>query len=357
MRQIYTSVSFLSLIYLIVTDGVFGTSEETSIDFANNEEESLYGSTNFGRHLATSFFGSLYVDGVSIGLQYFDGDFGSKVHPVNEVKLVYVENMCITHDENSCLTHDTTPIAIVTKRGFCSFGQKAVNAKNAGAESVIFINTLPGNFHVPAPSVQDIEISISMINSKDGSLLIEALQKENYRNGLIVPYLCDALNDCGVLVPDHDDWISNLQRYEGTLVVKKSSNSNVFTDSFSFLQAEFGYSISSKEAWDIVLAEPLDACNPLNNSNEVSNKAVLVSRGSCEFGTKASVLTYAGAGMMVLVNNSTDIFRMGVEPRDRAYNFDLSAIQIGSDAGETLMWQLNQQNSTSLSVEIVRVVD
>ena len=345
----YTFFSLLSLIYLIVAEGDFETFGESN-DFERNIDF---------RHLLTrSFFGSIYVDGVSISLQYFEGDFGSNVHPVNEVKFVYVDNMCISHDEDSSLVFDAIPIAIVTKRGFCSFGQKALNAKNAGAESVVFVNTLPGNFHVPAPNVQNLDISVSMISNKDGFLLIEALQKDNHRNGLIVPYLCSETNDCGVVVPYHEDWISNLQRYEGKFHVTKSSNSNVFTDySFSFLQAEFGYSIASKGEWDVVRAEPLDACSPIDNSIDFEMKAVLVTRGSCDFATKASVLTYAGAGMMVLVNNSTDLFRMGVDPKNRAYNFHLSAVQIGSDAGETLMWLLNQQNSTSLTVEIVRDVN
>ena len=62
--------------------------------------------------------------------------------------------------------------------------------------------------------------------------------------------------------------------------------------------------------YQLVFAEPRDACGALRNEKDVFNKIVIVHRGTCSFVTKAWQLQASGAVAMIVINVDSSIFRM-----------------------------------------------
>jgi hypothetical protein len=107
------------------------------------------------------------------------------------------------------------------------------------------------------------------------------------------------------------------------------SNSTAF---FAFEPATFGASLSSGSVWsgDIVNAIPLDACSSL--STPVTGKIVLISRGVCEFGTKALNAQDAGARGVVVYNNVAGE-SIGMMAGSHGGQVTVPTMMIGLDAG------------------------
>ena len=54
---------------------------------------------------------------------------------------------------------------------------------------------------------------------------------------------------------------------------------------------------------DAVLAEPIEACTDITNPEDIAGKIALISRGSCQFGTKIMNAELAGAKAVIIINS------------------------------------------------------
>lgn len=87
----------------------------------------------------------------------------------------------------------------------------------------------------------------------------------------------------------------------------------IFNDSYiskmiKAAPAQFGKFPNSKDTafghfGKIVIAEPLNACVPLTNANEVKNKIVIAKRGDCMFIEKARFIQKAGASGTIIIDH------------------------------------------------------
>ncbi len=73
------------------------------------------------------------------------------------------------------------------------------------------------------------------------------------------------------------------------------------------LEAKAAYFGAAKGVFegDVVLADPLDACTTLNNT-DMEGKIAMVDRGSCPFVLKAKQAQEAGASALIICNNNAD---------------------------------------------------
>jgi hypothetical protein len=71
------------------------------------------------------------------------------------------------------------------------------------------------------------------------------------------------------------------------------------------LPAEFsGDPKDVSQVYDVVVADPIDACTELNNRDDVKGKVVLIKRGKCYFHLKADSAESAGAAGVIIFNNN-----------------------------------------------------
>ena len=83
-----------------------------------------------------------------------------------------------------------------------------------------------------------------------------------------------------------------------------------------------------------VFAEPRDACAPLVNAPYLtSDHVVLVNRGTCTFGTKATIVGNTNASSIVIINNEPGLDHL---PGPDAHDIDFSIVSIGQQEGQLL---------------------
>ncbi|XP_074263328.1 signal peptide peptidase-like 4 [Silene latifolia] len=115
--------------------------------------------------------------------------------------------------------------------------------------------------------------------------------------------------------------------------------------------ARFGPTLESKEKHanrtKLTLADPPDCCSPPRN--KLTGEAILVYRGNCSFTTKANNAEDAGASAILIVNNSTELFKMVCET-DADTDIRIPAIMLPNDAGATLENLLYNDSSVYLQL-------
>ncbi|XP_010670265.2 signal peptide peptidase-like 4 isoform X1 [Beta vulgaris subsp. vulgaris] len=101
--------------------------------------------------------------------------------------------------------------------------------------------------------------------------------------------------------------------------------------------ARFGPTLESKEKHAnqtrLAIADPPDCCSP--PKNKLTGEAILVYRGNCSFTTKTNIAEDAGASAILIVNNSTELFKMVCED-DADTNIRIPAVMLPIYAGEVL---------------------
>ncbi|KAL9234479.1 hypothetical protein vseg_009349 [Gypsophila vaccaria] len=101
--------------------------------------------------------------------------------------------------------------------------------------------------------------------------------------------------------------------------------------------ARFGPTLESKEKHanltKLTLADPPDCCSPPRN--KLTGEAILVYRGNCSFTTKTNIAEDAGASAILIINNSTELFKMVCEA-DADTNIRIPAVMLPIDVGATL---------------------
>ncbi|KAJ8450232.1 hypothetical protein Cgig2_033426 [Carnegiea gigantea] len=115
--------------------------------------------------------------------------------------------------------------------------------------------------------------------------------------------------------------------------------------------ARFGPTLESKEKHAnqtiLTLADPPDCCSP--PKNKLAGEAILVFRGNCSFTTKTNIAEDAGASAILIVNNSTELFKMVCED-DADTDIRIPAVMLPIYAGEMLEGLL--YNDSKVSVQL-----
>ncbi|KAH9604125.1 hypothetical protein KSS87_010465 [Heliosperma pusillum] len=115
--------------------------------------------------------------------------------------------------------------------------------------------------------------------------------------------------------------------------------------------ARFGPTLESKEKHanrtKLTLADPPDCCSP--SKNKLTGEAILVYRGNCSFTTKTNNAEDAGASAILIVNNSTELFKMVCET-DADTDIRIPAVMLPNDAGATLENLLYNDSSVYLQL-------
>jgi len=290
---------------------------------------------------ATRFWGRLYIDGWSQTIQFFRAHFGNEA-PMGKKHFVFAEPRDACQDlTNAHLL--TSNHVILAHRGTCTFGTKTKIAMRTNASAIIIINNEPGIDHLPGPDAHDVQFSVGSIAQQEGQLL-EAVYDEGpgedgflgrRLEGYIVPINCEKSGaKCGPATMQERAEIANL--VEGGIVrVFSSDYHEPLQDSkehpIEYLLAHFGVKAThANSTMGIVVAKPVEACQPLEN--DVRGKAVLVRRGSCPFVKKAEEIQAAGGRVMVIGNQYPFIVRAGVEPRWKGLNTVIPVIMVSKRA-------------------------
>ena len=186
-------------------------------------------------------------------------------------------------------------------------------------------------------------MSISMISKYFGQQLLDEFLKSSEIKGRFVPMICGTLqedkNYCREVYESDTSFVDQLH-FDGTITASDGMK-------FSFLQAGFGSKLEKRSFTLFQPDDDFDECTIGSDKRDdgFKGKAVLVSRGNCDFGKKAEVLSSKGAGVMLLVNNDDEnketIFTMGIDSELRGFQIRIAAIMISKKAGDHLMNLIN----------------
>ncbi|KAL7542638.1 hypothetical protein ACHAXR_011968 [Thalassiosira sp. AJA248-18] len=269
--------------------------------------------------------------------KYFRSHFGSPP-PTRAVKLVLASPLSMCDEVtglpvlNNAEEIDELTV-VVTMRGACTFGEKALVAHDIGAAGILFINNEDGLLHPSGPEARDIQMSTFMITQHDGKQLIQALTRVaeadsfSVLNGRFVPIMCKINADCAPVNWDDRRFESSL-KYKGKILY--------FDDGVEFdgVQGEFGSWMNSLASWETKVPSDAHCCDKTSfEGSKVSNTtAVLCLRGECDFATKGENIAAAGAGMMIVASHNNTLTRMGCDPPIRGRKLNVSTIMVSADA-------------------------
>jgi hypothetical protein len=244
---------------------------------------------------------------------------------------------------------------LVTKRGGCTFGEKALVAHHeAGAAGIIFVNNQDGLFHPAGPDSRDVKLGAYMVNQHDGNHLIQALMSVADTegpniNGRFVPMTCGNDVDSSYCKPIHyaDHLFESSLDYSGKLSVDND------VVEYDYVQGEFGDWIDPHVVWSTMVptviggdAHCCDRSGFEGNNDAVTNStAMLCLRGECDFATKAENTERAGAGLLLVSShNSTlthstnnTLTRMGCDPPSRGRKVNVATIMVTHDGYEEIV--------------------
>ncbi|XP_071717459.1 signal peptide peptidase-like 4 [Rutidosis leptorrhynchoides] len=115
-------------------------------------------------------------------------------------------------------------------------------------------------------------------------------------------------------------------------------------DEYVGVGARFGPTLQSKEKdahkTRVTLADPTDCCT--TPKNKLTGEIILVQRGKCSFTTKANVAEAAGASAILIINNSTELFKMVCEKDEPDIDIGIPVVMLPQDAGESLRGNLQK---------------
>ncbi|KAL1217091.1 Signal peptide peptidase-like 4 [Cardamine amara subsp. amara] len=116
--------------------------------------------------------------------------------------------------------------------------------------------------------------------------------------------------------------------------------------------ARFGPTLESKEKHatliKLAIADPPDCCS--TPRNKLTGEVILVHRGKCSFTTKTKVAEAAGASAILIINNSTDLFKMVCEKGENVLGINIPVVMLPVDAGRSLENTVNSNNIVTLQL-------
>jgi hypothetical protein len=226
---------------------------------------------------SSRFWGRLYIDGWPQPIQFFRAHFGIEP-PMGKKIFVFAE----PRDACAELTNVglTSDHVLMVKRGACTFGTKALNARRTPAAAIVVINNEPGLEHLPGPDAHDIDLAVVSIPQPEGLLLEVFYDAGPPQSGSLGRLLA------GHLVPmncEHSGATCMASTFEERDAIKLLAEGGTLTFHGStlppselpveYLLAHFGVKVPYANAsYAVVMARPADACSPLTNAEDVKGK-------------------------------------------------------------------------------------
>ena len=100
---------------------------------------------------------------------------------------------------------------------------------------------------------------------------------------------------------------------------------------------------------EVVVAEPLDGCAPIENAIDLRNKIALVERGSCMFTNKGMNVEAAGAAGMIVVNRDTkDLTRMWAGEK-AIREITIPSVMVTGQGGDAILANMPRRTAQSIS--------
>ncbi|WZZ84194.1 hypothetical protein YC2023_104766 [Brassica napus] len=151
---------------------------------------------------------------------------------------------------------------------------------------------------------------------------------------------CRASLVCGGDIVHHDDSIPQRPGCNNNFVLVKVPTrvDGKEKEEFVGVGARFGPTLESKEKHatliKLALADPPDCCT--TPKSKLTGEVILVHRGNCSFTTKTKVAEAAGASAILIINNSTDLFKMVCEKGENVLDINIPVVMLPIDAGRSL---------------------
>ena len=254
---------------------------------------------------------------------------------------------------------------VLAARGVCSFNDKAIVAQKRGAAGLIVVNTAPGLLRMPAGVLKqkhgfDVTIPVVMISEAEGRLLARFLERDplqrvriigenSVKGKLIRQGRCaaiEAARNAGGVEVNADGSTRDVSLEERTVKIAEGGDLHVELDgldnpvagakTYEFLRGMFGGPLP-RSPLEVVAAEPLDGCAPIENALSLRNKIALVERGSCMFTNKGQNVEAAGAAGMIVVNrDSKDLTRMWAGEK-AIRDITIPAVMVTGQGGDALL--------------------
>eukprot|EP01006_Ploeotia_vitrea_P061017 TRINITY_DN77062_c0_g1_i1.p1 TRINITY_DN77062_c0_g1~~TRINITY_DN77062_c0_g1_i1.p1 ORF type:complete len:464 (-),score=7.07 TRINITY_DN77062_c0_g1_i1:93-1484(-) len=321
---------------------------------------------------SSRYWGRLYIEGFPQPIQYFRAHFGDEP-PIGRKYFIFSESRdaCQAITLPSLIDADNNPISpkdivVIAHRGTCSFGVKATNVFNSGANGFIMVNNEPGLEHHPSPDTHDIELSVTSIAQPEGQLLemmYDAAATPSYTplSGYLIPINCGNTGICGAATVEERNYINNLS-YGGYIKLNKDTKD---THTMEYLLAHFGTKVlnytKSNNEYNMVMAKPAEACDELINSNGNNDmykgKVVLVRRGGCPFVKKAEIVQAAGGIFMLVGSKHPYLVRMGVEPRWKGLSIAIPIAMVSKHTYSALFAETISSPTSTISFNEANVSD
>ena len=145
---------------------------------------------------------------------------------------------------------------------------------------------------------------------------------------------------CAGDIVHHDDSLPQRPGCNNNFVLVKVPtrvNGSEYTE-YVGVGARFGPTLESKEKHatliKLAIADPPDCCS--TPKNKLTGEVILVHRGKCSFTTKTKVAEAAGASAILIINNSTDLFKMVCEKGENVLDITIPVVMLPVDAGRSL---------------------
>ncbi|RID49175.1 hypothetical protein BRARA_I05635 [Brassica rapa] len=145
---------------------------------------------------------------------------------------------------------------------------------------------------------------------------------------------------CGGDIVHHDDSIPQRPGCNNNFVLVKVPTrvDGKEKEEFVGVGARFGPTLESKEKHatliKLALADPPHCCT--TPKSKLTGEVILVHRGNCSFTTKTKVAEAAGASAILIINNSTDLFKMVCEKGENVLDINIPVVMLPIDAGRSL---------------------
>jgi len=237
------------------------------------------------------------------------------------------------------ITNDLGSLAgkiLVSKRGNCSFLEKATNASVANASALVIVNNGSDLFQIPAGyatgSSHDESLGVPqalpVIMIKGHAM--KALQfGGQFVEARMIPLKCPpGESTCKAVLPEEEE---NHIPYE-----VDSGFLEFGSKKLEFVSGTWG-GILPSGMHRLVLAEPRDACSSLTNTAEAKGAIIVSWRGACGFGDKTLHAQEAGAVAVVIVDRPNSVLlRIGVT-QEQAIEIGIPGIMISHKSGEAIL--------------------
>ena len=147
------------------------------------------------------FWGRLYIEGWPYALQYYLAHF-SEPPPLGTMNILNAEpsHGCgpFTDEFNkryqSMTEEEKEKTLLLTKRGECSFTDKARRASELGFKNIAYVNDRPGMIHAAGPDGHDLSLTAILLPQGEGDNLFNAIE----RNGGILSSTFDGITSSSI---------------------------------------------------------------------------------------------------------------------------------------------------------------